>query len=107
ILTVLRLHEEFGFRVVLHHVSDGWKVADAIAAAKVPCSVIVVDSPGGKIEAKDASLGTGAALEKAGVAVAFHTDDPITDSRLLFRSAALAVRAGMSREKALDALTLA
>jgi len=105
VVTVLRLAKEFGFRVVLHHVSDGWKVADAIAAAKVPCSIIVVDSPGGKIEAKDMSLGTGAALEKAGVPVAFHTDDPITDSRLLFRSAALAVRAGMSRTKALEALT--
>ena len=45
-MTVLRLAKEFGFRVVLHHVSDGWKVADEIAAAKVPCSVIVIDSPG-------------------------------------------------------------
>src|SRR5437867_850932 len=53
ILTVLRLQKEFGFRVVLHHVSDAWKVVDEIAAAKVPCSVIVVDSPGGKIEARD------------------------------------------------------
>ncbi|MCH7995780.1 MAG: amidohydrolase family protein, partial [Planctomycetes bacterium] len=45
-------------------------------------------------------------LGKAGVKVAFHTDDWITDSRLFFRSAALAVRAGMSREGALRALTL-
>ena len=48
----------------------------------------------------------GAALEKAGVLTAFHTDDPITDSRWLMRSAALAVRAGMSRQKALEGLTL-
>jgi imidazolonepropionase-like amidohydrolase len=106
VLTVLRLSKEFGFRVVLHHISDGWKVANEIAAAKAPCSVIVVDSPGGKIEAKDASLRTGAVLDKAGAAVAFHTDDPITDSRLLLRSAALAVRAGMPRTRALEALTL-
>ena len=38
---------------------------------------------------------------------AFHTDDPVTDSRLFLRSAALAVRAGMSREKAIEAVTLA
>ncbi len=106
ILTVLRLRAEFGFRVVLHHVSDAHKVADEIAAAGVPCSVIVVDSPGGKLEARDLSLATGAALERAGVPVAFHTDDWITDSRLFLRSAALAVRAGMSREKALAALTI-
>ena len=37
----------------------------------------------------------------------FHTDDYITDSRLFLRSAALAVRGGMSRDKALYALTMA
>jgi imidazolonepropionase-like amidohydrolase len=107
ILTVLRLQKEFGFRVVLHHVSEGWKVADEIAAAKAPCSVIVLDSPGGKLEAMDYRSETGAILDKAGAAVAFHTDDYITDSRLLLRSAALAVRAGMPRQKALEALTIA
>ena len=107
ILTVLRLREEFGFRVVLHHVSEAWKVPGELARAGVPCSVIVIDSPGGKIEAMDMSLATGAVLEAAGVPCAFHTDDPVTDSRLFLRSAALAVRAGMSREKALEALTLA
>ncbi|HKX61081.1 MAG TPA: amidohydrolase family protein, partial [Verrucomicrobiae bacterium] len=107
IVTVLRLQKEFGFRVVLHHVSDGWKVADEIAAAKVPCSVIMVDSPGGKLEARDLDWKTGAALEKAGVLTGFHTDDSVTDSRLFLRSAALAVRAGMSRQAALEALTVA
>jgi imidazolonepropionase-like amidohydrolase len=107
ILTVLRLQKEFGFKVVLHHVSDGWKVAEEIAAAKVPCSVILVDSPGGKLEARDMDWKTPAALEKAGVLVGFHTDDPITDSRLFLRSAAYAVRAGMSRAGALKAVTLA
>lgn len=107
ILTVLRLQQEFGFRVVLHHVSDGWKVAEEIAAAKVPCSLIVVDSPGGKLEARDVDFKTGAVLEKAGVLVGFHTDDPVTDSRLFLRAGALAVRAGMSRPGALKGMTLA
>ncbi|HEX5052928.1 MAG TPA: amidohydrolase family protein [Planctomycetota bacterium] len=106
ILTVLRLQQEFGFRVVLHHVSEGWMVAEQIAAAKVPCSVIVIDSPGGKLEAAHLSLETGAILDRKGVLVGFHTDDSITDSRLFLRSAALAVRAGMDRDKALQALTI-
>jgi len=107
IMTVLRLRDAFGFKVVLHHVSEAWKVADQLAAAGAACSVIVVDAPGGKIEAMDMSLATGAVLEKAGVPCAIHTDDPVTDSRLFLRTAGLAVRAGMSREKALEALTLA
>lgn len=106
IMTVLRLADEFHFRVVLHHVSEGWMVADKIAAAKVPCSLTLVDSPGGKLEAVHMIYKTGGILERAGVKVAFHTDDWITDSRLLFRMAALAVRAGMSREGALKALTI-
>lgn len=107
IITVLRLSREFGFRVVLHHVSEGWRVAQEIAAAKVPCSIILVDSPGGKLEARYLMLENGRALEEAGVRTAFHTDDYITDSRVFFRMAALAVRAGMSRDKALEGLTLA
>jgi len=107
ILTVLRLQREFGFKVVLHHVSDGWMVAPEIAAAGVSCSIIVIDSPGGKLEARDVDWKTGGVLEKAGVRVGFHTDDGVTDSRLFLRSAALAVRAGMSRGGALRGLTLA
>lgn len=107
IMTVLRLQKEFGFRVTLHHVSEGWKVAAEIAAAKVPASIIVIDAPGGKLEAIDLRMETGAILDKAGVLVGFHTDDSITDSRWFLRSAALAVRAGMDRNKALYAMTMA
>jgi imidazolonepropionase-like amidohydrolase len=46
-------------------------------------------------------------LDKAGVLVGFHTDDGVTDSRLFLRSAALAVRAGLPREKALYGMTIA
>lgn len=107
IMTVLRLKEEFGFRVVLHHVSEGWMVADEIAASGTPCSIILVDSPGGKLEAKNLLYHTGKVLTDAGVLTAFHTDDWITDSRVFFRMAALAVRAGMDRDKALEGLTIA
>ncbi len=107
ILSVLRLQQEFGFRLVLHHVSDAWKVASEIAASGAACSIINLDSPGGKLEAADIAWENGAALEKAGVPTAIHTDDPVTDSRWMLRSAALSVRGGMSRQKALEAVTLA
>jgi imidazolonepropionase-like amidohydrolase len=106
IVTVLRLAEEFELRVVLHHVSEGWKVAHEIAAAGVPCSIILLDSPGGKLEAVDLDMQTGAILEAAGVKVAYHTDDWITDSRHFLRMGALGVRGGLSRGSALSALTL-
>src|SRR5699024_2907282 len=107
ILTAIRLSEEFGYRLVLHHVSEAWKVVDEIAEAGVPTSIIVLDSPGGKMEASEIRYDNGALLEDAGVTVGYHTDASITDTRLFPRSAAFGVRAGMSREAALKALTIA
>ena len=109
IVTVLRLANEFDFRVVLQHVSDGWVVADRIAASPhvVGASLILIDSPGGKLEAKGVRFETAGILDRAGVVTGVHTDDPITDSRLFNRMAALAMRAGMPRERALYSLTMA
>lgn len=107
IVTVLRLKEEFGFRVVLHHVSEAWKVAEEIAQADVACSLIMLDSPGGKLEARDIDWKNGVELERLGVVTGFHTDDSITDSRWFLRSAGFAVRAGMSEAAALHGMTMA
>ncbi len=107
IMTALRLQKEFGFRIVLQHVSEAWKVADEIAKAKAPASIIMIDAPGGKLETVDVGYQNGVALEKAGALVGFHTDDSITDSRWFLRSAGLAVRAGMSPDAALYGMTLA
>jgi imidazolonepropionase-like amidohydrolase len=107
IMTALRLQKEFGFRIVLQHVSEAWKVADEIARSKAPASIIMIDAPGGKLETMDVDIKNGAALEKAGALVGFHTDDSITDSRWFLRSAGLAVRAGMSRDAALYGMTMA
>jgi len=106
ILSVLRLQKEFGFKLALHHVSDGWKVVDEIRASGVGVSHNLLDSPGGKEESRHRTWELGGILERAGVPFAFQTDDPIIDSRFLRRAAALGVRAGMSREGALRGLTL-
>ncbi|MGM0744810.1 amidohydrolase family protein [Rhodohalobacter sp.] len=109
ILTSIRLSEEFGYRLVLQHVSEAWKVADEIAnsSSVIGSSIIGLDSPGGKMETIEIFDINGRELERAGADVAFHTDDPIVDSRFLLRMTALAVKEGMSREKALESLTLA
>jgi imidazolonepropionase-like amidohydrolase len=106
ILTVLRIADEFGHRVVLQHATEAWLVAGEIARRRVPVSTLVVDAPGGKHEALNLRMETPAILERAGVQVALHTDDFITSSRLLLRMAALAVQGGMSEAGALRAVTL-
>lgn len=106
IMTAIRLSEEFGFELVLHHVSEGWRVADEIAEAGVPTSIITLDSPGGKHEAAKLYFKNGRVLDEAGVNVSYHTDDPITDSRVFLRSPAMGVRAGMDRTAALESVTI-
>jgi imidazolonepropionase-like amidohydrolase len=106
IMTVLRLSEEFHYRVVVHHGSEACQVANELAKRHVPVSYTMVDSPGGKLETINIDMTCPGILEKAGVKVAFNTDDPITPSRLLLRQAALGVRGGMSQEAALKGLTI-
>ena len=106
IASALRLAREFGLRLVIQHATEAAQIADEIARDGAAVSVIVVDSPGGKPEMGAFSPTTAGALERAGVRVAIHTDDYITPSRLLLRSAALAVAGGMSEAGALSAITL-
>jgi imidazolonepropionase-like amidohydrolase len=106
LLTAVRIAEEFGFEVVLHHVTEGYRVAEELARHHVPLSLTLVDSPGGKLEATGVVEENAAVLEKAGCLVAINTDDFITESRFFLRSGAIAVRGGMSEDAALKALTI-
>jgi imidazolonepropionase-like amidohydrolase len=106
VMTAIRLSEEFHYRLVVQHGTESCMVADELAKRHIPVSFTVVDSPGGKLETINFDLGCPAALEKAGVKVAFNTDDSITSSRLILRQAAMGVRGGMSEEAALKGLTI-
>lgn len=106
LMTAIRLRDEFGFRMVLHHTSEAWRVADELAAAEVPVSLILIDSPGGKLEAKNLQAKSAPALERAGVPTALHSDDWVTDSRYFLRMAGMAIRAGMSRRAAIESMTI-
>ena len=106
ILTVLRLKREFGFELVIQHGTEGYKVVNQIAAAKVPVSMTIVDSPGGKAEVVDFIEACGRELTAAGVPIHVNTDDPITESRFFLRTAAATLRGGLDQATALKAITL-
>src|SRR5439155_12665826 len=107
LMTAVRIAEEFDFELVLQHATEGYRVADILAKKKIPVSLTLIDSPGGKAETIGLLEENAAILEKAGVAVAINTDDYITESRFFLRTGAIAVRGGMSEAAALKALTLA
>ncbi len=107
ILTVLRLKDEFNFELVIQHGTESYKVVKEIAKHNVPVSMTIPDSPGGKAEVVELTENCGADLAKAGIKVLVNTDDPVTESRFLLRTAAIPVRGGLSPELALQSVTLA
>jgi len=106
LITAVRISEEFGFELVLQHATEGYRVADILAKKKIPVSLTLIDSPGGKAETIGLLEENAAVLDKAGVMVCVNTDDFITESRFLLRTASLAIRGGMSEAAALKTITI-
>jgi imidazolonepropionase-like amidohydrolase len=106
LMTAIRISEEFGFELVLQHATEGYRIADVLAKKKIPASLTLIDSPGGKAETMGLLEENAAILDKAGVQVCINTDDAITESRFFLRTGSLAMRGGMSEAAALKALTL-
>jgi imidazolonepropionase-like amidohydrolase len=106
LMTAVRLSEEFGFELVLQHGTEGYLVADELARRKIPVSLTLVDSPGGKMETAGLLEENAFVLSRAGVPVAVNTDDFITESRFFLRTGAIAVRGGMTEDEALRAQTI-
>ncbi len=106
LMTAVRLADEFGFDLVLQHATEGYRVMDELVRRKIPASLTLLDSAGGKAETAGLIEENAAILEKAGVLVAINTDDSITESRFYLRSGSIAVRGGMSEDSAVRALTI-
>ena len=106
LMTAIRLAKEFDFELVLQHGTEGYRIVEELAREKIPVSLTLVDSPGGKLEVAGLLEENAAILNKAGVKVAINTDDSITESRFFLRTGAIAVRGGMSEDAALRALTI-
>ena len=106
ILQLLRLAEEFGFRVAtLQHVLEGYKVADEIAEHGAGASTFS-DWWGYKVEAYDAIPGNAALMAERGVVVSINSDSG-EEMRHLNQEAAKAIRwGGMDEIEALKLVTL-
>ncbi len=106
ILQLLRLAEEFGFRIAtLQHVLEGYKVADEIAAHGAGASTFS-DWWGYKVEAYDAIPHNAALMAERGVTVSINSDSA-EEMRHLNQEAAKAVKwGGMDEIEALKLVTL-
>ncbi len=105
ILTALRIAEEFDLDIAIEHATEGWKVADILAAKKIPCTVGPNDLFRAKLELEDFTLANAGILAKAGVKIAIQVDG-VSNTRWLPVHAGVLVRFGLPEEEALKAVTI-
>lgn len=105
ILVALRLARELRVRLILAGVTEGWMVADEIAAAGVPVVLNPLVNLPSSFEQLGATLENAARLHAAGVTIAFASFDA-HNSRNLKQAAGNAVAYGMPYEAALRAVTV-
>lgn len=106
IATALRLADEFGYRLIVNHATEGHLLADVLAERDVPCVVGPLFTTRSKVELRGRTIATPGRLARAGVRVAITTDHPVVPIHFLVHQATLAVKEGMTREDALRAITV-
>jgi imidazolonepropionase-like amidohydrolase len=102
---VLALVDTFDLKVVLRGASEAWQFADELARRQVPVIVGPLTRAPAPDAPYDAIYANPGVLARAGVKIAFQTDNA-SDSRNLPYNAALATAYGLDPEAALRALTI-
>ena len=102
---VLALADSFGIKVIVRGAHEAWRLADTLAARHVPVIVGPTTTEVGPDEPYDEIYANAGVLAKAGVTVAFQTNDA-RDSRNLPYNAALAEAYGLPADEALKAVTI-
>jgi len=105
IATAVRVAREFNCRLVADHCTEGYLIADFLAARKIPCAVGPTLIGRFKQELRLRSYAAAGILEAAGCEVALTTDHPFMPIDTLVTAAATAVREGMSPAAALRGIT--
>jgi imidazolonepropionase-like amidohydrolase len=106
IATALRLADEFGYRLVVNHGTDGAAIADVLAERDVPVIYGPMLTSRSKVELRDRDVANLARLAEAGVRVAITTDHPVVPINFLVHQASFAVKEGLDPQVALEALTV-
>jgi imidazolonepropionase-like amidohydrolase len=104
-LTAIRIAEEFDLDLTLEHATEGYKIADTLAAKGIPVTAGPILFSRVKFELKEMTPKNPGLMAKKGVKVAIQTDE-MSAVKYLAINAALAVREGMEEEEALRAITI-
>ena len=106
IFTAIRIAREFDVDITLDHCTDGALIAEELAQEKLPAFVGPTLGGKSKIELRNKSFTTPAALHAAGVPISIITDAPVIPLQNLPMCAGLAANAGLPMEEAWKAITI-
>lgn len=106
IATAIRLADEFGYRLVINHGTEGALLADVLAERDVPVIFGPMLTSRSKVELRHRGIENLARLATAGVRVAITTDHPVVPINFLVHQASFAVKEGLDPQVALEALTV-
>ncbi|MEV2274007.1 amidohydrolase [Nocardiopsis sp. NPDC049922] len=104
--TAMRLADEFGYRLIINHCTEGHLLADEIAERGIPVITGPLMVGRSKVEVKNKTLANPGILDRAGVKVALTTDHPVVPIEFLVHQATLCVKEGLDRDSAIRAITL-
>jgi imidazolonepropionase-like amidohydrolase len=106
IATAIRLSEEFGYRLVINHGTEGHLLADLLAEKDIPVIIGPLFTSRLKVELRRRSLRNPGILARAGVQIAITTDHPVVPINFLVHQATLAMKEGLDSDTALRSITL-
>jgi imidazolonepropionase-like amidohydrolase len=106
ILAALALAEDYRIRIAIQGGAEAWKVADALAKAKVTVMLTPSSNLPGSFDTLGSRLDNAALLAAAGVEVVIADMGEVHNIRNITQEAGIAVAYGLDREQALSALTL-
>ncbi|NQV06195.1 amidohydrolase family protein [bacterium] len=106
IRTAIRLAEEFGYRLVIDHGTEAYRIPDEIVSRGIPVAVGPVFGERAKRELNRQTPATAGILIKAGAKVAIMTDSPFNPINNLRDLVILAIREGLPQDRALETVTV-
>ncbi len=104
--TAIRLADEFGYRLVINHTTEGHLLADEIAERGIPVVIGPLMTSRSKLEVQNRTLANPGILHRAGAKIALTTDHPVVPIEFLVHQATLCVKEGLDRDAAIRAITL-
>ncbi|WP_147534904.1 amidohydrolase [Bacillus marasmi] len=106
ILSAVRLAKEFDLDLRIEHCTEGHLIASELSSLNLKVSVGPTLTRRSKVELVNKTWKTYQVLTEHGIEVSITTDHPYTPIQYLNLCAALAVREGLSEQKALEGITI-